>query len=63
LVPRNQWQFRVRQFAIDNVEIGSANRACGNAHEQLSPRRFWLWHIAELQRLPRFLEHHCAHLI
>ena len=44
------------------MEVSPANRACGNAHEHLSPRRFWLWNLTKLQRLFRSLQNHRAHI-
>src|SRR5947207_9164901 len=62
LVAQDQWQLWVRQFAIDNVKIGPANRARSHAHEQLSRPRLWLRHIARDERLARLLENHGAHV-
>ena len=62
LVSGDQRQFRIRQFAIDNVQIGATNRARAHAHEQLSRLGVWLRDIAQHERLPRFLEDHRAHL-
>ena len=31
----HQRQLRFRQLAVDDVEVGPANRACANPHEQL----------------------------
>src|SRR5260370_9140568 len=59
---QDQRQFRIGQFAIDNVKVGGADRARGHAHEKLSQPRAWLWHIAQDERLPRFLEDHRTHL-
>src|ERR1051325_4959971 len=52
----------VRQLAIDDVEIGAADRAGGNAHQQLAGGRSWLWHVAERERFSRFIENHRDHL-
>jgi hypothetical protein len=49
LVTENQRQFRIGQFAIDDVKVSAANRAGADAHEQLSFARLRLWHIAQLQ--------------
>src|SRR6476646_3507244 len=61
LVTENQWQLGIPQFAIDNVKVSPTNRACANPHQELSPARLRLWHIAQLQWLFRFVENHGAH--
>jgi hypothetical protein len=38
-VPGHKRQFRVRQFAIDDVQVRSANGAGGDADQNLSPGR------------------------
>jgi hypothetical protein len=48
LMTRNERQLRIRQFAVHDVKISAANSARINTHEQLSPPRLWLWHIAQL---------------
>jgi hypothetical protein len=60
-VSENQWQFWLRQFAIDNMKIRPANGAGGNAHEDLSGIGSWFGNVAEVQRLFKRIEHHCAH--
>src|SRR3982074_2211310 len=62
LVPEDQRQFRIRQFAIDDMQIGAANRAGGNAHKQLASRRLGLWNIAQSQRNLRPIQNHRAHV-
>jgi len=62
LVPGNQRQLGIGQFAIDHMKIRPANCACGDTHKQLSLRRFWLWHIAQLQRVLRLFQNHRAHV-
>src|SRR5213595_3447544 len=47
LVSGDQRQFRIWQFAIDNVQIGATNSARAHAHEQLSRLGVWLRHIAQ----------------
>src|SRR6266699_3799396 len=46
LVPQDQRQFRIRQFAIDDVKIGPANRARAHTNEQLPRPGLQLQHIA-----------------
>src|SRR6266478_8991823 len=54
LVPQDQRQFRIRQFAIDDVKIGPANRARAHTNEQLPRPGLRLQHIAQHEWLPRF---------
>jgi hypothetical protein len=61
LVTENQWQLRIGQFAIDHVKVSATNRAGVDSHEQLSPTRLRLRHIAQLQGLFRPVENHRAH--
>jgi hypothetical protein len=63
LVPENQWQLRIGQFAVDHVEVGAANRAAADPHEQLSLARLRLWNIARFQKTFRFVENHGAHKV
>src|SRR5437588_8044404 len=46
LVPQDQRQFRIRQFAIDDMKIGPANRARAHTNEQLPRPGLRLQHIA-----------------
>jgi len=45
------------------MKVSAANSASADAHEQLSLLRSWLWHIAQLQRLPKLIENHRAHAL
>src|SRR5436305_6056957 len=47
LVTENQRQFRIGQFTIDYMKVSAANCAGPDSHEQLSPARFRLRHIAQ----------------
>ena len=60
-VSGNQRQLRGRQFAIDNVKIGAADGAGGNAQEDLPGIRSWFENVAQLQLLFGRIEYHCAH--
>jgi hypothetical protein len=62
LVTENQRQLRIGQFAVCDVKVSAANRAGPDAHEQLSPARLRLWHIAQFQWSSRFVENHRAHV-
>jgi hypothetical protein len=61
LVTKDQRQFWIGQFTIGHVKVSAANRAGADAHEQLSPARLRLWHIAQFQGPFRFVENHGAH--
>ena len=39
LMTKNQWQLRIGEFAINNVQIGPANGAGVDANKQFSPAR------------------------
>ena len=61
-MPGNERQFWFRQFAIDDMEIGPANAAGGNTHQQLSGiRLLQLGNIAQLQRLRGRIQNHRSH--
>jgi hypothetical protein len=62
LVSGNQWQLRIRQFAVDNMQVGAADGACRDAHEQLFGGRFRLRNVAQNERRSRLLENHRAHV-
>src|SRR5262245_4225672 len=63
LVTENQRKLRIGQFTIDHVKIGAANRTGPDPHEQLSPARLGLRHIAQLQRPFRFVQNHRMHAL
>jgi hypothetical protein len=60
-VSENQGQFRLRQFAVDNMQIGSTNGACGNADEKLARCRTRRVHVAQDKRRPNLFQQHRAH--
>ena len=55
-------QFRIRQFAIDDMEIGAADRARRHPHEHLTGGRVRRWHLRAFERSTRRLEKHRAHI-
>ena len=61
LMPRDQRELRIWQFAIDHMKISATNSARIDAHEQLPRARLWPWHIAQLQGLLQLVEDHRAH--
>jgi hypothetical protein len=62
LVSGNEWQLRIRKFAIDDVKVGAANRTSGNTNEQLSRAQLRFWRVTRAKRLPWFFENHRAHI-
>src|SRR5438105_6892799 len=59
---KNQRQLWIRQFAIDDVEVGATDRAVRNANEQLTRGQRWLWNVAQNERCSGSLENHRAHV-
>lgn len=51
----------VRQFAIDDVQIGSTDAAGVDLHNELPRSGTWIGHAQEFKRLVRGLEHHRVH--
>ena len=60
-VSENQRQFWLRQFAINDVQIRPANRAGGDADENLIRRRLRCSDLSRYERLADFFEQHRAH--
>src|SRR5206468_6892579 len=61
LVPRDEWQLRLGELAVDDVEVRAADPAGVDADENLP--RPWLgrWQISLAQRLAWSLEQHATH--
>ena len=62
LVAENERQFRVRQFAIDNVQIGPTHRTGAHRDQQLLRPRPRRRHLRRYQRPLWFGQQLCAHL-
>jgi hypothetical protein len=60
-VSRHKREFRVGEFAIENVQVGPAHRAGTHSDEDLTPLRLRHRQIGFTKRPPRFTEHHRAH--
>ena len=58
---RNNAFAQCKQFAIYDVQIGAANAARGNAHQQLSRARLTGIAVYKPQRYARGGKLHCAH--
>jgi hypothetical protein len=61
LVSRYDWQFRIRQFAIDDVQIGTADTASRHSDANFTTIRLGIRPLLPLERLPDFRQHHCMH--
>jgi hypothetical protein len=61
LVARDQWKFGLRQLAVNDMQIRTAN--CAGANFNLNLLWAWLriWQLRDLKSLPRLLQNHCAH--
>jgi hypothetical protein len=60
-VARNQGKFRIRQLAIDHVQIGSAYGTRSDAHDHFFRTGISDRHRASDKRSTRGLEDHCVH--
>ena len=54
-------QFRLCQFAIDDVKIRSAHRACVNLDQNLTGAGLGYWQFRQVQRLAGLFKDHGAH--
>lgn len=61
LVAWNEGQFRVGKLAIDNMEIGPADRTGLDPDPQFSGGRNWIRALGKLQGLARLLQDHRLH--
>src|SRR5581483_4654309 len=61
LVPGDDGKLRIRQLAIDDMEIGPAHAAGGHAYEHLARSRLALGDVPHLQRRAGPLEYHRFH--
>jgi hypothetical protein len=56
-----QRQLRIRQLAIDDMQVRSTDGASVNMKQQLARPRLRNWKIHFPQRLTRLFEYHCFH--
>jgi len=61
LVARHDRQFRQRQFAIDDMQVGAANRARLDTQDKLGRPRFGIRSLLRAQRLPGCTKNHRTH--
>jgi hypothetical protein len=61
LVPRHQRQFGIRQFAVDDVEVGAADATRCDLHHDLAGGRRGRRPLAHDEWPAQLLEHHRAH--
>jgi hypothetical protein len=57
----DQWQLWMRQLAIDDMEVRSADGAGFDANEDFSRRWRWVGQFCLFQRTSCFDENHRAH--
>src|SRR5262249_7964264 len=61
LMPGHERQLRVRQFSVDDVEIGAAHRARLDGDPDLAGGGSRYRQLAKYEWRPRSVEHHRAH--
>src|SRR5437660_3938808 len=57
----NEWQLRLGQLAVDDMQVGAADRARVHANENLALGGLGNGKLNGAQRLARSLQHHRAH--
>jgi hypothetical protein len=60
-MPWDDWQPRMRQFAIYDMEISATNAASSYTDQNLARARLWVGSLHELQRLVWPFQNHRAH--
>ena len=60
-MPGNERQFRIRQFAIDDVQVSTTNRAGADPDQNLAGLWRRTWNLGQPKRLSRPVENHRAH--
>ena len=63
LMTRDDRQPRLGQLTIDDMEIGAADRAGLDAHENFVRARNGCWPFLRRQRLPDPMQHHRSHAL
>ena len=62
LVAEDERELRVRQLAVDHVEVGAADAAGRHAQQDLARLRLRFRNLLESQRLAGRVKHHRAHV-
>jgi hypothetical protein len=62
LMPGNDGQFRIGEFAIDDVEVGAAHTAGEYPYANFVGARLTIGQIGPLERRPQFLKYHRLHI-
>jgi hypothetical protein len=60
-VAGHERELRVRQLAVDDVEVGAADAARRHPQQDLPRLRLRHWNLLEPQRLASRVKHHRAH--
>lgn len=60
---RDERQFRIWQFAVQDVQVRPADTAGRDTNQDLIGRRFWQRHFYRAKRPPGFLKNHRSHLL
>jgi len=60
-VPHHQWQLRLGQLAVGDVQVGATDTAGAHGDEHLPWARPWIRQLGEPQGLPLPLQDHGAH--
>jgi hypothetical protein len=63
LVAQDERQLRLGQLAVENVEIGAADRAGGHLDKDLARFGRGLGEVDAPEFLPRCVHHHRAHVV
>jgi hypothetical protein len=58
---RNNWQFRIWQFAVDDVQIGTADAAGGDLYSNLARTGFGVREFLPDERPADLFQDHCIH--
>ena len=55
LVAGDDWNLRVGQFAIDDVQVGAAYAADADLHSNLPRSGLWIGEVCPFERSPKLL--------
>jgi hypothetical protein len=63
LVPRDDWQLRVRQVAVDDVQVRPGDAAGSDLHPNLARTGLPIGELGPLKSSPNLLQHHRMHRV
>jgi hypothetical protein len=61
LMTGDEWQFRIGEFPVDDMQVGAADRTGNDPDEHLTAACYRDGHFAQDERLSRPIEHHRIH--